>query len=311
METFLSTLFKKTNPIEDAKKAINNGDLNELKKALENASNDNVAQLLNYAVENHNKNYAVENHNKNTQEIIDILASKIDPNKKDQIINATLGEAFKTENTENTEIIKALLNNLKEPTKESLNNLLEKALKVGNPEIIKQLLDKGAEVSEQNMDELIEIVKSAPNKNSDSFKYIVKLLTEKLTKNTSELLKNLRPAKQNEFNEQLEKKLKQLKELEELKENKEQKAETSPKEQAIEDLMKAVKSIKENKLDDASYHLEQVSNSTGNSDLKKIAGELKDNVNKRQKIENHESIGAFTEKVNSESLGHERGQIIP
>jgi len=299
MATFLGELFNKTDPIKNAKEAIYKGDLTKLSEALENASDNNVAQLL---------EYAVKKPNENTQKIIDILASKIDPNKKDQIINATLGEAFKTKNSE---IIKALLENLKAPTKESLNNLLEKALKVGNPEIIKQLLDKGAEVSEQNMDKLIEIVKSAPNKNLDSFKDIVKSLTEKLTQNTSELLENLGRAKQNELNEKLQENLNKLKELEELKENKEQKAKPSQDIPAIEDLMKAVKSIKENKLDDASYHLEQVSNSNGNSDLKKIANKLKDNVGKMQDIEEHGSVGKFTHQINSESLGHERGQIIP
>lgn len=281
MATFLGNLFNKTDPIENAKEAINNGDFTILNEALENASDNYVAQLL---------DNAVKKPNKNTEETIDILASKIDdPEKQDQIINAALEKAFKTENPE---IIKALLSNLKEPTTESLNNLLKEALKVGNPEIIKKLLDKGAEVSEQNMDTLIGIVKSAPNKNSNSFKDIVKLLTETLTKNTTKLLEELRPTKQNELNEKLKKNLEQLKVLEETK--------PSQDIQAIEDLMKAVKSINEDKLDAASHHLEQASNSTGNPDLKKIAGELKDNVKDMNSIKEGKAVGPFTEKVNSE-----------
>ena len=295
MEIFFK-LLKRTNEVEKAKMAIDKGDFTELNEALENDSNiDDIVQILDYAIKNSDEKTIKEN--------IDIITSKIDPKKKDQIINAALERAFETKNPE---IIKALLNNLQEPEPKSLENLLIKALKLGNTEIIKQLLDKGAEVSEQNIDGLIEIVISAKNKNFYPFKDIVKLLTEKLTKDTTKLLEELRPTtKQNELYEQLEKNLKQLKELEELKENKEQKAEPSQDIQAIENLIKAVRYIEEGKLPEASHHLKEASNSKGNPDFKKIANELKDNLQNAQKIENHESVGQHTEKVNSQQTSLE------
>ncbi|MBL6622004.1 MAG: hypothetical protein ISP24_04915 [Rickettsiales bacterium] len=294
MENFFKILFKTTDEVENAKKAIDERDFTKLIEALENNSNiDDIEQILNYAMEN------------SDEKTIDIITSKIDPNKKDEIIDAALKGAFEKKNPE---IIKALLNNLKEPKPESLENLLIKALKLGNPEIIKQLLDKGAKVSEQNIDGLIEIVISAKNKNFYSFKNIVKLLTEKLTKDTTQLLEKLRPDEQDKLYEELAKKLEQLKELtklEELKENKEQK-EASPREQAIEELMKAVKSIKENKPDDAKIHLDKASLARHNPALNKIASELKNNLDKWQKKDNREPFGTFTKQLSSEQQSQGR-----
>ncbi len=298
MANLFEILFKKTDKVEKAINAINKRDFTELNEALENDPNiDDIKQILVYAIKNSDE--------KTIEETIDIITSKIDPKKKDQIINAALKVAFEKENPE---IIKALLNNLEYPEPKSLENLLIKALKLGNPEIIKQLLDKGAEVSEQNIDGLIEIVISAKNKNFDPFKNIVKLLTEKLTKDTTKLLEELRPTKQDKLNEQLAKKLEQLEKLtylEGLIANNGQE-EASPKKQAIEELTNAVESIKQNKPDDAKIHLDKAFLATDNPVLNKIADELKNNVAKMQTINNHEPFGKFTEQVKSEQISQEK-----